>query len=257
MLNTVSKKNKFVVITPTYNTAPYIEQCINSVLDQDYDNIDYLVVDDCSTDGTTDIVRRVHEERGGFRVQYNPKRTESPLGNFVLGIQLSPGDREDIFVTVDGDDWLSCNDAISYLNEVYQNDRVWMTYGQFVSASGKIKDYCKPIGDIAKYRTGRFWVTSHVRTIKRKLWDRVNDADLRDKDGKYYVYCPETAYMYPAIEMAGFKHIKFIDKVLYVYNDLNPLCSVDDWLNKDKMKIVGAVSREIKSKKQYRMLREL
>ena len=34
--------------------------------------------------------------------------------------------------------------------------------------------------------------------------------------------CGDLAFMYPMIEMAGIKHIKFIDKVLYVYNDLNP-----------------------------------
>jgi glycosyltransferase involved in cell wall biosynthesis len=46
------------VITPVYNGAPYIAQCIESVLAQTYPRFEYIVMDNCSTDGTAEIVRR-------------------------------------------------------------------------------------------------------------------------------------------------------------------------------------------------------
>lgn len=51
------------IIMPSYNTAPYIKQTIQSVLDQIYTNWELIIVDDCSTDNTDEIVDAIKDSR--------------------------------------------------------------------------------------------------------------------------------------------------------------------------------------------------
>ncbi|HEY4988799.1 MAG TPA: glycosyltransferase family 2 protein, partial [Opitutaceae bacterium] len=49
---------RITVVTPSYQQAPFLEECLRSVLMQNYPNLEYVVMDGGSTDGSADILRR-------------------------------------------------------------------------------------------------------------------------------------------------------------------------------------------------------
>jgi glycosyltransferase involved in cell wall biosynthesis len=56
------------VVTPFYNTAPYLAECIESVLGQSYSKYEYLLVDNCSTDGSSEIANSYARRDSRIRV---------------------------------------------------------------------------------------------------------------------------------------------------------------------------------------------
>ena len=57
------EKGLVSIIMPSYNTAPYIRETIQSVLDQTYQNWELIIVDDCSTDNTDEVVASIQDDR--------------------------------------------------------------------------------------------------------------------------------------------------------------------------------------------------
>ncbi len=51
------------IIMPSYNTADFIEESVQSVLDQTYQNWELVIVDDCSTDQTDDVISKFNDQR--------------------------------------------------------------------------------------------------------------------------------------------------------------------------------------------------
>ena len=82
---------KISVCIPTYNGARYIEACLNSVLNQTYENIEILVVDDGSTDNTLEILSRYASRDQRVRLVTN-ERNLGLVGNWNRCVELACGE---------------------------------------------------------------------------------------------------------------------------------------------------------------------
>jgi glycosyltransferase involved in cell wall biosynthesis len=57
---------KISIVTPVYNNAPYIENCIKSVLNQDYPHLEFIIIDGASKDGTVEIIEKYTDRLAYF-----------------------------------------------------------------------------------------------------------------------------------------------------------------------------------------------
>jgi glycosyltransferase involved in cell wall biosynthesis len=90
------------VIVPAYNVEKYIDRCINSILSQDYRNFEVIIIDDCSTDNTLNIIKKNYFNDTRVRViQHEENLGLGPARN--TGLKNVQG--QYVFF-VDSDDWI-------------------------------------------------------------------------------------------------------------------------------------------------------
>jgi len=146
------------VITPSYNQAQFLEETILSVLGQDYPNLEYIVVDGGSTDGSVEIIKK-YADRLAYWVS-EPDRGQSHAIN--KGLERATGE---IVAWLNSDD-LYCPGTLSTVARYFaEHPEVAVVYGnsEYVAEDGKHLGYypARPYdrralfgqfaGDIANY----------------------------------------------------------------------------------------------------------
>ena len=80
------------VIVPNYNHAPYLRQRIDSILDQTYQDFELILLDDCSTDNSREILLSYQGNPHVSQIVCNRKNSGSPFIQWKKGIDFAKGD---------------------------------------------------------------------------------------------------------------------------------------------------------------------
>ena len=144
---------KVSIVIPTYNRADYLNECLESIINQNYPNLEIIVSDDNSTDNTFEVVKKFQKKYPFIKYVKNNKYPQGPNGNKNNGLDYATGEIIGIF---DDDDTM-IDDSLNMLV-----DKLLEGYDMVIAN-------CKIVSD--DKNNGQF---------SGKGWNKTGEVDWRD-----------------------------------------------------------------------------
>lgn len=168
---------KFSIIIPTYNVEKYLDKCLESILNQTYNNYEIILIDDVSSDNTINIVSDYQHKDKRLRVVINSENS-GPSYCRQKGINISKGE---YIIFVDSDDWYCDNNVlekIALITEEFNSDCICFRYRTLHNHNISINKKngprhgiysCKDIALIKERSQSPFW---------HYLWNKAYKASI-------------------------------------------------------------------------------
>ncbi|RZK04138.1 MAG: glycosyltransferase, partial [Flavobacterium sp.] len=122
------KEAKVSIVTPNYNYGHYISETIESILSQDYKNIEHIIVDDGSTDNSVEIVRS-YVAKFPHRIKLIVQENKGQSAALNVGFKMAEGQ---IVGWLNSDDSF-CTGAIKQIVEAFEkNPEMDMVFGDLL-----------------------------------------------------------------------------------------------------------------------------
>ena len=216
--------SKISVIVPVYNVEKYIFQCVDSILNQTYRNIEIIIVDDGSTDKSSKICDEYQLKDSRVRVIHQKNKGLGGARN--TGLKFATGE---YVLFLDSDDWLEC-DALEIMINKIQNSRADIVIGGinlYIEETQEIKNgWIKDFSD----RTGVYSINNDnfIETFT-PAWARLYRKSFLDNNNlKFVEHCYYEDNSWGCFIAIYTKKIAFVKKVFFYRQHKNSITAIKD-----------------------------
>ena len=231
------------VLVPVFRVEPYMEQCTRSVLEQTYQNIEYIFVDDATDDASIDILERIITDYPDRQKCVHIIRHQNNRGLAAARNTAVEACHGDFVFHVDSDDWIETNAIELMVRKQQQTNADIVSAESFNNKNGKDTRHLTSGWDLDKTSLLKGILTYKVSTsiwrrlIRRNLYiDNKIVCDEEGSLGEDFQVLPKLVY-YAKI-VAG------IDNPIYHYNTLNKSSYMNSVHNSLEVQKQGLVSAE-------------
>jgi glycosyltransferase involved in cell wall biosynthesis len=168
--------NSVSIIVPCYNQAQYIDECLQSVLDQTYENWECIIVNDGSPDNTDEVVKKWITKDSRFKYYSQENAGVSSARN--LGVSKSIGE---YILPLDGDDKISIHYISSAIEAFIKDDLLKVVYCKAEKFGDEIGQWDLPSFSLKSLALDNMIFSSAL--FKRIDWQRVGGYDDKMLDG--------------------------------------------------------------------------
>ena len=161
------------VVTPSYNTGPYVGAAIRSVLEQDHPHVDCVVLDGGSTDGTVDVLKSF-----GPRLRWVSERDRGQSDAINRGFAQTQGE---ILGWLNSDDTYAPGAIKTAVEYLWTNPDVAAVYGDahFIDAEGKFIAKCVHVEPFNRHRLFHYsdFIVQPTAFVRRSAFEAVGGID--------------------------------------------------------------------------------
>ena len=152
------------IFTPTYNREHLLPKVIESVLNQTYKNIEYIIVDDASTDNTELLIKSYNDSR----IKYI--KNEANKGNLYSSCLAMDSATGEFMGVVDSDDYLELSCVEKCVKAIGNHGLIYTQCNYFGDKSGLVSmsSYKYSKEDLL-----RLFITFHFRMYRTELWHKI------------------------------------------------------------------------------------
>lgn len=160
------------ILIPAYNVKDRIRSCVESLIMQDYPNIEIIIVDDASTDGTDSIVRELEADYIQVKGMYLPIN----VGPFVAKTCAAYRSKGEFITTQDADDWAHPERISRQIRPLLNNKNLVATVSQLVRVDDHGNFYAKQLVPLTRFNPSSFMFRKDLVIKETGLWDLVRIA---------------------------------------------------------------------------------
>lgn len=171
----ISNKNKVSIIVPCYNCEKYISECLESIINQSYNNLEIILINDGSTDNTESVISKYDDSRIVYKYQENGGVSVARNA----GLSLVTGD---YIMFLDSDDKMK-NDAVEIaLESILNTDSDIVTFNYIRSCKDEDKILIEEKDEIKTY-TGKDICNEYFKDnddLTFILWRKIYKKEIFD-----------------------------------------------------------------------------
>lgn len=152
------------LITPSYNSAKTIVRTIESVIAQNYSDLEYIIIDGASTDGTQDVVKSYQEK---INIKLVSEHDSGIYDAMNKGVRMATGD---IIGILNSDDLFDNNKVLKTVSETFADFQIDAVYGDikyFADDASKTTRYWRA-GEYKENKLDNGWVIPHPALFLRR-----------------------------------------------------------------------------------------
>ena len=182
----ISKTPLISIITVSYNAAATIEQTILSVINQDFVDYEYIIVDGGSTDGTVDIIKK-YQEKFAYWVSEPDNGIYDAMNK---GVKIAIGD---LIALLNSDDWYEDGTLTTVANCFYLNPHVDVFHGllRFIDENTHETNMIRGVSSV---NLEQMMIEHPTCFIKREVYDMVGSFNLKYKSAADYDWMLSAKY---------------------------------------------------------------
>ncbi len=175
------EKLRFTVAISAYNIENYVKRAIDSVLNQTFKNYELLVIDDCSTDSTMEVIKQIVGQEA--KILQTKKNSGTAAASRNIAIENAKGE---YLLFLDGDDELYSNETLKEIDEHIKENKYDIIYLGYENV-GHTENYYRISNKENSTREARL-ICDESFSVSSKVWnvEFLRNNNIRFKEGMYY-----------------------------------------------------------------------